>query len=220
MATPTEPVLVALQQQFLTNAISQAEDYADPTDVTAPALQPFDGVEQLSQHAAEAQDQYPTGVNFYSIMLSLALVLVLGGLDASIVATAVPAITDHFHTIADVGWYSTAYRLPLCSFQFVFGKLYKLFSIKRIMLASQGVFLMGSLLCATAVTSKMFVFGRALTGLAAASIVAGAFTLLTQTLPLRLRSVYMGIFGAIECLAVAAAPLVGGILTQKLSWRW
>jgi MFS family permease len=32
--------------------------------------------------------------------------------------------------------------------------------------------------------------------------------------------VYMGIFGAIECLAVAAAPLVGGILTQKLSWRW
>ncbi|KAK5125448.1 hypothetical protein LTR85_000557 [Meristemomyces frigidus] len=203
------------------SAIAPANADAGTTSGTiAAVLEPFDGVDQASQHTAEAENQYPTGAKFYSILLSIAVLLVLGGLDASIVATAVPAITDHFHTVADVGWYSVAFRLPLCAFQFFFGKLYKLFSIKRIMLVSQGIFLLGSLLCATAVSSKMFVLGRALTGFAAASIVAGAFTLLTLTLPLRLRPVYTGMFGAIECVAVIAAPVLGGILTQKLSWRW
>ena len=222
MATTTESApAVAPQHPLGASAITLAEDDAGTTDGTAAApLEPFDGIDQTSQHTAEAENQYPTGAKFYSILLSMAIILVLGGLDASIVATAVPAITDHFHTVADVGWYSVAYRLPLCAFQFVFGKLYKLFSIKRIMLVSQGIFLLGSLVCATAVSSKMFVFGRALTGLAAASIVAGAFTLLTQTLPLRRRPVYTGMFGAIECVAVVMAPVIGGILTQKLSWRW
>lgn len=109
--------------------------------------------------------------------------------------------------------------LPLRAFHFVFGKLYKLSSIKRIMLLSQAVFLLGSLVCATAVSSKMFVLGRALTGLAAASLVAGGPTLLTQIVPLRLRPVYTGVFGAIECVAVVIAPVLGGILAQKLSWH-
>ena len=184
------------------------------------AVEPFDGIDHASQHTAEAEDRYPKGAKFFFILLSMALLVVLGGFDASVVATAVPAITDHFHTVADVGWYSVAYRLPLCAFQFAFGKLYKLFSIKRILLVSQSIFLLGSILCATAVSSKMFVFGRALTGFAAASTLAGGFTLLTQVIPLRLRPVYTGAFGAIECVAVLTAPVIGGVLTQKLSWRW
>lgn len=219
MATVTQLAPVAAPQQLL--GATPATDRAGLTDETvAAAFEPFDIINQAGQHGIEAENQYPTGAKFYFIILSLAILLGLGGLDASIVATAVPAITDHFHTVADVGWYSVAYRLPLCVFQFLFGKLYKLFSIKHIMLVSQGIFLLGSLLCATAVSSKMFVFGRALTGLAAASILAGAFTLLTQTLPLRLRPVYSGMFGAIESVAVVVAPILGGILTQKLSWRW
>jgi MFS family permease len=92
--------------------------------------------------------------------------------------------------------------------------------VKRLLLISQVVFLTGSIICATAATSHMFVFGRAVTGFAASSIVAGAFTLLVQILPLRLRPVYTGMFGAVECIAVVVAPVIGGILTEKLSWRW
>ena len=55
---------------------------------------------------------YPTGSKFYLIVFSISMLLVLIGLDTNIVATAVPAITDHFHTVADVGWYSAAFRLP------------------------------------------------------------------------------------------------------------
>lgn len=63
--------------------------------------------------------QYPTGVKFWLLMFNLAAVIILGSIDMSIVATAVPRITDHFHTVADVGWYSIAFRLCQCSFQFL-----------------------------------------------------------------------------------------------------
>jgi hypothetical protein len=72
------------------------------------------------------------------------VVLILGGLDANIVATAVPSITNHFHTVADVGRYSSAFRLCTCAFQFGFVKLYKLFSIEVIFLISNVIFLVGS----------------------------------------------------------------------------
>jgi hypothetical protein len=63
--------------------------------------------------------QYPTGVKFWLLMFNLGAVIILGAIDMSIVATAVPRITDHFHTVADIGWYSIAFRLCQCSFQFL-----------------------------------------------------------------------------------------------------
>jgi hypothetical protein len=148
-------------------SLSQGTDTRTTDAMTGPFLEPFDGITHASQHAAEAENQYPTGAKFYSILPSLGFLMSFAGLDASIVVTAVPAITDHFHTIADVGWYSIAFRLPLCSFQFLSEKLYKQFPVKN-MLVTQGILLVGSPLYATAATSKMFVFGRAVTSLAAA----------------------------------------------------
>lgn len=75
---------------------------------------------------AEDESQYPTGVQFWLIYLCISMVLIMSAMDSSIVAVAVPAITDHWHTVKDVGWYSAAYRLCMCAFQFMFGKLYKL----------------------------------------------------------------------------------------------
>jgi MFS family permease len=221
MSLTAEAALPAVPQSARVKSLfSQESNPATANGTAVPVLEPFDGVAQASQHAAEAENQYPTGAKFYSILLSLGFLLFFAGLDASIVATAVPAITNHFHTIADVGWYSVAFRLPLCSFQFLFGKLYKRFPVKSMLLVTQGIFLLGSLLCATAVSSKMFVFGRAVTGLAAAGMSTGAFTMLTRSVPLRKRPMYMGIFGGLETVAVVLAPVLGGILTQRLSWRW
>ena len=67
---------------------------------------------------AEGETHYPIGTKFWLIMLSIGLVLIIATMDASIVAVAVPSMTDHWHTVADVGWYSAAYRLCQCSFQF------------------------------------------------------------------------------------------------------
>lgn len=143
-------------------------------------------IEPLNTEATlppEIEPNYPTGSKFWFTIIALCVVLILGGLDANIVATAVPSITNHFHTIADVGWYSSAFRLCTCAFQFGFAKLYTLFSIKTIFMMSNVIFLVGSLFCATATSSKMFIFGRALTGMGFAGELAGCFAVAVQILP-------------------------------------
>lgn len=119
---------------------------------------------EANSTTAEDESQYPTGRKFQIILLSMSLVLIASDMDISIVSVSIPAITDHFHTMADVGWYSAAYRLSKCSFQFMFGKLYKMFSLKWIFLISIAISLFGSVLCSAAATSTMFVVGRAVCG--------------------------------------------------------
>ena len=68
-------------------------------------LEPFDTIEDPAV-ASEAENEYPTGAKFWFIALSMALLLLVGGMDALIIATAVPSITDRFHTVADIGWYA------------------------------------------------------------------------------------------------------------------
>lgn len=168
----------------------------------------------------DAEPNYPTGSKFWLTIVSLCVILVLGGLDANIVATAVPSITDHFHTVADVGWYSSAFRLCTCAFQFVFAKLYKHFSIKSIFMLSIGIFLVGSLLCATAASSAMFIAGRAVTGVGFAGELAGCFAVAIEIMPLKKRPFFAGLMASVEMLAIISAPIVGGAWTQSLGWRW
>jgi MFS family permease len=164
--------------------------------------------------------EYPTGLRFGLIILALSAVVVLVNLDMNIVATAVPAITDHFHTVADVGWYSAAFRLTLCAFQFIFGKTYSLFPIKAIFLTANIVFLFGSALCAAATSSTMLVVGRAVTGLGAAGLNAGLFNILVQSTPLQVRPIWLGLGTGLEGVSMLSGPLLGGILVQYAGWRW
>ncbi|OBS22794.1 hypothetical protein FPOA_09121 [Fusarium poae] len=167
----------------------------------------------------ESEIEYPEGIKLWLIMLSVTAVLVLSSIDMNIVATAVPSITDHFHTVAHVGWYSSAFRLFVCAFQFIFGKAYKLFSVKRVFLLANAISIAGSILSGSATTSTMLVVGRAVSGLGSAGLFAGCFVIVVQSTPLRQRPMFLGIMGAAEGLATIAAPLLGGAL-QTLSWRW
>jgi MFS family permease len=83
------------------------------------------------------------------------------------------SITNHFKTVADIGWYASAYRLTSCAFQFMFGKMYTMFSINRIFILSLLIFETGSLLSAVAPTSKAFILGRAVSGLGCAGVISG-----------------------------------------------
>ncbi|KAI1036259.1 hypothetical protein LB504_011556 [Fusarium proliferatum] len=174
-------------------------------------------------HAARSNEwpdaEYLTGIRLWLTILSVVSILVLASIDMNIVATAVPAITDHFHTVAHVGWYSSAFRLSVCAFQFIFGKAYKLFYVKRVFLLSNAISIVGSVLSGAAVSSTMLVLGRAVAGLGSAGLFAGSFIIIAQSTPLRRRPAFLGVLGAAEGLATIAAPLLGGAL-QTLGWRW
>ena len=85
---------------------------------------------------------------------------------------------------------------------------------------SNVIFLVGSLLCATATSSMMFVVARGVAGLGFAGDTAGCFAVAVETVPLNRRPVFAGLLGCVESFAIIVAPILGGSLTQALGWRW
>ncbi|KAK9233821.1 major facilitator superfamily domain-containing protein [Lipomyces kononenkoae] len=171
--------------------------------------------------ANEAGDElhYPQGAALYSTIAALIIVLIITGLDITIVAVAIPSLSNQFKTIADIGWYSTALRLVLCSFTFMFGKMYTVFHVKSLFLACMIIFAVGTAVSTFAVSSSMFIVGRAICGFGFAGVFTGVWALFTLTIPLRQRALYGGIGGGIEAVASVSAPLLGGVLIDRFSWR-
>ncbi|KIW65177.1 hypothetical protein PV04_07458 [Phialophora macrospora] len=223
MTTTTTSEIHSLEHEVITVLPGLLQDQHQPQQQNQPPP-PTDSARTIEPLNIEStpgtEPNYPTGTKFWFTIIALCVILILGGLDANIVATAVPSITDHFHTVADVGWYASAFRLCTCAFQFGFAKLYTIFSIKAVFMLSNVIFLVGSLLCATAASSTMFITGRAVTGMGFAGELAGCFAVVVQILPLNRRPVFAGSMACVESLAIIAAPIVGGALTQSLGWRW
>ncbi|KAI1453994.1 putative MFS multidrug transporter [Annulohypoxylon moriforme] len=162
----------------------------------------------------------PSGLKFALIMLSVFLAMFLVSLDKLIISTAIPQITDTFNSKDDIGWYGTAYLLTNCSFQLVFGKLYKFLPVKTTFLASLLLFEVGSALCGAAPNSIAFIFGRVIAGLGAGGVLPGVMVILVYTVPLQNRPKYQGAFGAGFGIASLLGPTVGGAFTTNVTWRW
>lgn len=122
-------------------------------------------------------DTYSSGLTMWLSLLGVATAYFIVPLDVSIVATAIPKITDQFQSIQDVAWYGSAFMMALGGFQSAWGKAYKYLPIKPTYLASVFIFEIGSLLCAVAPSSMAFVIGRAIAGVGAAGIACGTMTI-------------------------------------------
>jgi MFS family permease len=172
--------------------------------------------------ASDADVEYPKGIKLALISIALCLAVFCMALDNTIIATAIPRITDDFKALPDVGWYISVYLLTTCSFQLIFGKLYTFYSVKWTFLAALAVFEIGSIICATAPTSVAFIVGRAIAGLGSAGIFSGAILIVTYTVPLHQRPLYTGIIGGMYGIASVAGPLMGGAFTDspRLTWRF
>ena len=136
------------------------------------------------------------------------------------VATAIPRITDDFHSLDQVGWYGSAFFLTIASFQSTWGKAYKYFSIKPAFLLAILIFEIGSLICAVANDSTTLIVGRAIAGAGGAGIASGAYTIIAFSAPPKQRAAFTGLLGATYGVASVVGPLLGGVFTQDLTWRW
>lgn len=176
--------------------------------------------ELLHTSQKSLEQAQPTGLKLATIIVALCLAVFLVALDNTIIATAIPRITDAFHALDDVGWYGSAYLLTTCSFQLLFGKLYSHFNIKLVFLLAISVFELGSLVCGVAPTSTALIIGRAIAGLGAAGIFSGALIIIAVNVPLEKRPIYSSAVIGMYGIASVAGPLMGGALTDKVSWRW
>ncbi|TVY53258.1 Efflux pump aflT [Lachnellula cervina] len=169
---------------------------------------------------AEEEVEYPRTRNVIFIMLGLHLATFLVALDRTIIATAIPAITNDFDSLGDVGWYSSAYLLTNCSLVVVYGRIYSFCSPKAVYMACILLFEAGSAVCGAAPRSAILIAGRAVSGTGSAGIFSGSIIIMVHTVPLHKRPLYMAMLGSMWGLASSVGPIMGGALTSRLSWRW
>ncbi|KAK7951028.1 efflux pump antibiotic resistance protein [Apiospora aurea] len=192
---------------------------------TAPQPTESEKVDAKKANLREDGTQYPSGVKLSLIMLAVCLAVFLMALDNAIIATAIPKITDQFHSLPDVGWYGSAYLLTASALQLLFGKFYTFFSVKWVYLTAIIVFEIGSLICGVAQNSVTLIVGRAVAGLGSAGLMSGSLIILAHSVPLAKRPIYSGMIGGLYSVTSVAGPLLGGVLTDKANlptqtWRW
>ncbi|KAK4232497.1 putative transporter [Podospora fimiseda] len=173
-----------------------------------------------SSSSSETEPIYPHGPKLYLIISSLCLCVFLVALDQTIIAPALGAITGEFSSVKDIGWYGASYLLTTTALQPTYGSLYRMFSVKWVYLTAVFIFEIGSLICGVAPTSNAFIVGRAVAGMGTAGLFSGSVVILSYTLPLRKRPAAFGLIGAMWGISSVAGPLLGGVFTDKVTWRW
>ncbi|KAE8450293.1 hypothetical protein EG329_006721 [Mollisiaceae sp. DMI_Dod_QoI] len=166
------------------------------------------------------ETEYITGLRLYAVLAGLTLVVFLIMLDQTIVVTAIPRITNTFNSIKDIGWYGSAYMLSLAAMQPLQGKIYTYYTSKKIFLTVLFIFEVGSLICALAKSSTMLIIGRAVSGIGGSGLLIGCLTILAAAAPQDRRPLYLGFMMGMASLGLVLGPVLGGVFTQHVSWRW
>ncbi|KAF2965491.1 hypothetical protein GQX73_g8106 [Xylaria multiplex] len=174
-------------------------------------------------HAPELEvtlSSYPTGFSLWLIIAALISSIFLISLDMTIVATAIPSITGEFGGIQDQAWYGSVFYMTAGGFQSTWGKTYKYFPLKISYLTAIFIFEVGSLICGVAPNSVALIIGRAIAGVGAAGVGCGSYTIITFIAEPKKRASYTGLLGAIFGIGSVLGPLLGGVFSSTISWRW
>lgn len=151
-----------------------------------------------------------------AVMLSLALVAV----EATVLATAVPAIVDDLGGLTDFPWLFSCYLLAQAVTIPVFGKLADLFGRKPVMITGVCAFLVGSLLCGFAWSMGALIAFRVVQGLGAGAIQPMAMTIVGDLYSVRERAKVQGYLASVWALSSVLGPTLGGVLADYVHWRW
>jgi EmrB/QacA subfamily drug resistance transporter len=157
---------------------------------------------------------------FRTVLAGLLMILALAALDQNIVATALPRIVGDLGGLSHLSWVVTAFILTATATTPLYGKLSDMYGRRAMLFLAIAIFLTGSVLSGLAQSLPQLVAFRAIQGLGAGGLMPLAQITFADLVSPRERGRYQGLFVAVFSLSSIAGPLLGGVITDWLSWRW
>lgn len=154
------------------------------------------------------------------VFAGLLVSMLLGSLDQTIFSTALPTIVGELDGVDHMLWVTTAYMVAATIMMPIYGKLGDLIGRKGLFIAGLAIFLAGSVVGGLAPDMTWLIIGRAIQGLGGGGLMIMSQAIIADVVPVRERSKYMGIMGAVFGLSAVIGPLLGGWFTEGIGWRW
>lgn len=159
-------------------------------------------------------------VQFQALLAGLLIAMSLASLDQSVVNAAMPRIASELNGLRHISWIVTGFMSCSTITTPIYGKLSDMYGRRPLFVFSILVFLVTSVLCGMAQSIGQLIAFRALQGLGAGGLLTLSQTVVSDVVSPKERPRYQGIFTATNALSQMSGPLVGGVLTAALSWRW
>lgn len=138
----------------------------------------------------------------------------------TIVTTALPTISEHFHSSAGYTWIGSAYLLATAASTLFWGKISDIWGRKPVILIANFIFFVGSLIAALSINIGMLIVARVIQGIGGGGLVVLTNICIGDLFSPRRRGAYYGIIGGVWAIASSVGPIIGGAFTEKVSWRW